>query len=54
MIAKLHRRAQDPNDSAVDASFTYRTWAEIPPDQIYNMDEVGSDTNKGEESRGPR
>ena len=31
----------------MDASFTYRTWAEIPPDQIYNMDEVGSDTNKG-------
>ena len=47
MIARLHKRAQDPNDPAVDASFTYRTWAEIPASQEYNMDEVGSDTNKG-------
>ena len=51
MVARLYERAQDPNDSRVDASFTWRTWTEIPAANIYNMDEVGSDTNKGRKKK---
>ena len=46
MIAKLFERAQDPLDTAVDASFHWQTFAEIPAANKYNMDEMGSDTNK--------
>ena len=47
MVDKLYQRAQDPNDDTVDSSFVYRTFADIPAAQKYNMDECGSDTNKG-------
>ena len=51
MIERLFQRAQDPLDSAVDASFRWRTFAEIPAKNKYNMDEVGSDTNKGRKKK---
>ena len=47
MVAKLHARGQDPMDNGVPSSFAWRTFKEIPNHLKYNMDEVGSDTNKG-------
>ena len=46
-IAAWHRRAQDPNDPTVSASFTAKCWADLDPDQIFNVDEEGKDENKG-------
>jgi hypothetical protein len=46
MVDRLYHRGQDPDDKGVDASFIWRTWADIPAANIYNMDEVGCDTNK--------
>ena len=51
MIANLFRRGQDPNDHVVPDTFTYRTFAEFPKEQKYNMDEVGSDGNKGRKKK---
>ena len=51
MVDRLFHRAQDPNDTAVDASFVWRTWAEIPAELKYNMDEMGSDSNKGRKKK---
>ena len=42
---------QDPLDTVVPATFKYRTFAEFPKEQKYNMDEVGSDTNKGRKKK---
>lgn len=47
MMDKLHARGQDPNDPLVPASFTYRTFADVLKECLYNMDEMGSDTNRG-------
>ena len=47
MVTNLYQRAQDPNDPRVDKSFVYTTFGEIPDVQKYNMDEIGSDSNKG-------
>ena len=47
MTTNLYQRAQDPNDPRVDKSFVYKTFGEIPDVQKYNMDEIGSDSNKG-------
>ena len=46
MIARLFERGQDPTDKAVPSSFCWKTWGDIPPQNKYNMDEMGSDTNK--------
>ena len=51
MIANLFRRGQDPNDHVVPDTFTYRTFADFPKEQKYNMDEVGSDGNKGRKKK---
>ena len=47
MVANLYRRAQDPDDKGVDASFVWPTFDKVPARCKYNMDEMGSDTNKG-------
>ena len=46
MIEKLYKRGQDPNDHKIPSSFVWRHPSEIPPEFLYNMDEVGNDTNK--------
>jgi hypothetical protein len=51
MVDRLYHRGQDPDDKGVDASFIWRTWADIPAANIYNMDEVGCDTNKGRKKK---
>jgi len=50
MFAKLHARAEDPNDPAV-ASFPWKTPDECPATNWYNMDEMGADTNKGQKKK---
>ena len=46
MIARLFELGQDPADIALPSSFWWKTWGDIPQQNKYNMDEMGSDTNK--------
>ena len=50
MVEKLYRRGQDANDIVVPTSFIWRHPSEIPDACLYNMDEVGNDTNKSRAS----
>lgn len=51
MMEKLYMRAQDPNDDEVPHSFRWKTFADLPATNKYNMDEMGSDTNKGRKKK---
>ena len=44
MVTKLYERSIDPSDSTVHTF--WQSFAEIPAANIYNMDEVGCDSNK--------
>ena len=46
MVATLWARGQDPNDKEVPY-WPWKRFCEIPGANLYNMDEVGSDPNKG-------
>lgn len=46
MVAKLYTRGQDPTDNTVPTSFSWKSPAEIPAANLFNMDEMGSDSNK--------
>lgn len=48
MITRLFERGQNPDDETV---FPWRTFNEIPASNLYNMDEMGSDTNKGRKKK---
>ena len=50
MVDKLYKRGQDPNDLKVPSSFLWRHPKDIPDECLYNMDEVGNDTNKSRAS----
>lgn len=47
MVHKLYARARDVNDPLVNASWIWDSFAAIPGDNKANMDEIGSNTNKG-------
>ena len=51
MMEKLYQRGQDPNDKEVCSSFIYRTFDEMPRHLKFNMDEVGTNTNKGRKKK---
>ena len=44
IVTKLYERSIDPSDSTVHTF--WQSFAEIPAANIYNMDEVGCDSNK--------
>mmetsp|Transcript_9690 Transcript_9690/g.24858 ORF Transcript_9690/g.24858 Transcript_9690/m.24858 type:complete len:174 (+) Transcript_9690:298-819(+) len=50
MITKLYARGQDPNDWMVK-HFPWKTVDKIPATNIYNMDEIGSDSNKNRKKK---
>ena len=50
MITRLYERGQDPSDTTVP-SFHWKTFADIPASNKYNIDEVGSDTNKSRKKK---
>ena len=51
MVAGLYARGQDPGDTVVPASFKWKSPSEIPAANLFNMDEMGSDTNKGRKKK---
>ena len=51
MIANLYARGQDPGDEGVPSSFTWKSPSEIPAANLFNLDEMGSDTNKGRKKK---
>ena len=53
MFKKLHQRSQDPNDSVFN-KFPWQSLADVHPSQIFNMDEMGVDTNKSRKKKAAR
>ena len=51
MFEKLYARAQDPDDEIVSSSFKWRSFGDTPACLKFNMDEIGSDTNKGRKKK---
>ena len=51
MFEKLYARAQDPDDTMVSSSFKWRSFGDMPARLKFNMDEIGSDTNKGRKKK---
>ena len=47
MVARLYERAQDPTDMMVPPEWIYKTPADVPAEQKFNMDEAHSSTNTG-------
>ena len=50
MFKKLSQRSQDPEDSLFN-KFPWDSLGLVPPSQIYNMDEMGVDTNKSRKKK---
>ena len=50
MFKKLNQRSQDPEDSLFN-KFPWDSLGLVPPSQIYNMDEMGVDTNKSRKKK---
>ena len=52
MFKRLCERSQDPGDQLT--GFYWNSLSDVPPSQLFNMDEMGSDTNKSRKKKAAR
>ena len=53
MFKRLYERSQDPGDPIING-FNWKSLADVPAHHLFNMDEMGTDTNKSRKKKAAR